>query len=63
MLSIAYSDLDRLAKLPDVSIDILTQTDWQTWATAQAEEIEASKPNWRAWLADTLSTPTTAFAD
>lgn len=58
MLSIAYSDLDRLAKLPDVSIDILTQTDWQTWATAQAEEIDASKPDWKAWLAETLSTHT-----
>jgi hypothetical protein len=34
---------------------------WQDWATLQAEGLETPKPDWRAWLAETLLThPTLA---
>lgn len=36
---------------------------WQEWAALQAEGLETKAPDWRAWLAETLLTPTTVIGE
>jgi hypothetical protein len=36
---------------------------WQDWAALQEIGLEAEQPNWRAWLAETLLTPTTVIGE